>query len=92
MNLAYVQYGEWGGPYRTIQADGLAIDDTCRPNPYAMGYGHKIPTQYRVLHRGRWRRVYCACYGNSGSTYIIEQGVDVVVDIYLSEQHKGEDL
>ena len=41
MNLAYIQHGEWGGPYQTVMADGVAIDSTCRPNPYASGYGAK---------------------------------------------------
>ena len=83
MNIAYIQHGAWGGPYRTIMADGIAIDETCRPNPYAMGYGPKIPTHYRILYRGHWRRVYCACYGNSGSTYVIINGVDTIVDIFI---------
>ena len=34
------------------------------------GYGSKIPSQHMVLLHGRWRRVYIACWGNSGSAYI----------------------
>ena len=49
------------------------------------GYGPKIPTPYKILYRGRWRRVYSACYGNSGSTYVIIDGVDTIVDIYFKE-------
>jgi hypothetical protein len=40
----------------------------------ASGYGNKIPTRYMVQWRGRWRRVYCACYGNSGTCYIGKPG------------------
>lgn len=49
----------------------------------ASGYGGRIPTIYKVLHNRRWKRVYCACYGNSGTCYI-EQGRKPVakVDIY----------
>ena len=37
----------------------------------ATGYGHKIPTTYKVKHNNRWKRVYCRVFGNSGSLYII---------------------
>mgnify|MGYP003636883737 FL=1 len=84
MDTAYIQYGTQGGPFRTVMADGLATDDTCRPNPYVYGYGAKIPTQYRVLSRGSWRRVYVSCYGNgSSSPYVISKGEDIRVDILL---------
>ena len=36
----------------------------------ASGYGAKIPSPHMVLLHGRWRRVYIACWGNSGSAYI----------------------
>lgn len=42
----------------------------CPKNPYVTGYGARIPTQYMVLHNGRWKRVYCICYSNSGTLYI----------------------
>lgn len=37
-------------------------------------YGSKIPTPYKVKFRNRWRRVYCARYGNAGSLYIGKPG------------------
>ena len=86
MDIAYIQHGDFGGPYRTVMADGLSIDAECRPNPYVMGYGAKIPTSYKVLYRGRWRRVYVMCYGNSGSEYVFINGVETKVDIYLDEK------
>lgn len=36
----------------------------------ASGYGRRIPTRYMVRVRGRWRRVYCCVYSNSGTCYI----------------------
>ena len=36
----------------------------------ASGYGGRIPTSTMVQVDGRWRRVYCACYGNAGTCYI----------------------
>mgnify|MGYP003625773897 FL=1 len=83
MNTAHILHGAWGGPYRTDMADGIAIDSTCRLNPYVTGYGAKIPTRYRILYCGRWRRVYLASYGNSGSTYVVIKGVDTIVEVYI---------
>lgn len=36
----------------------------------ATGYGSRIPTQYMVKFNGRWRRVYCRIFSNSGTCYI----------------------
>lgn len=36
----------------------------------ASGYGARIPTIYMVKYRGKWRRVYCICYSNSGTLFI----------------------
>ena len=46
----------------------------------ASGYGRRIPTEHMVKLPGgnRWRRVYCACYSNSGTCYV-EQGDDWIV-------------
>lgn len=48
----------------------------------ATGYGGKIPTQYKVKHKGIWRRVYCAIYSNSGTLYIMQTGVKLIVRDY----------
>lgn len=34
------------------------------------GYGKRIPTEYMVKFNGKWRRVYCCIYSNSGTLYI----------------------
>lgn len=36
----------------------------------ASGYGKRIPTEYMVKYNGKWRRVYCRIYSNSGTLYI----------------------
>lgn len=46
----------------------------------AYGYGRKIVTDYVVRYGGRTRRVYCACYSNSGTFYVLEKGEWLVVD------------
>lgn len=36
----------------------------------ASGYGSRIPTRKMVFFNGRWRRVYCRVYSNSGTCFI----------------------
>lgn len=36
----------------------------------ATGYGSRIPTRRMVRFSGKWRRVYCRIYSNSGTCYI----------------------
>lgn len=36
----------------------------------ATGYGRRIPTPHMVRFNGKWRRVYCCVYSNSGTCYI----------------------
>lgn len=38
------------------------------------GYGRAIPTPHMVKWNGKWRRVYCAIFGNAGSLYIGKPG------------------
>lgn len=37
----------------------------------ASGYGRKIPTDTMIKYNGRWRRVYCCIFSNSGTCYIV---------------------
>jgi len=49
----------------------------------ATGYGKKIPTRYMVRFKGRWRRVYCAIFSNSGTLYISSpKGESITVQEY----------
>jgi hypothetical protein len=53
----------------------------CRPyGQGADGYGRKIATRYVVRYAGRTRRVYCCCYSNAGTLYVIDRGDWLVVD------------
>ena len=36
----------------------------------ATGYGRKIPTRQMIKVNGKWRRVYCCIFSNSGTCYI----------------------
>jgi len=89
MTTAYLQFGGavfGGGPMQTI---GVDIKESMLPwqarglSYTATGYGRKIPTAYMVKWEGRWRRVYCCVYGNSGTCYLAK-GSDWIctVDIY----------
>ena len=46
----------------------------------ASGYGKKIPTSKQLYILGRWRRVYCDIFSNSGVCYVIIDGQEVTVD------------
>ena len=49
----------------------------------ATGYGSKIPTSWQIKYEGRWRRVYCRIYSNSGTLFICSKGKPLAtVDIY----------
>lgn len=80
---AFLNFGPWGGPYQTVKAEGVA--EAPMPHHKAglsytrSGYGEKIPTVYMVKYDGVWRRVYCAVFSNSGTTYVKVRGEDVVV-------------
>ena len=37
----------------------------------ASGYGAKIPMQYKAFVSGKFRRVYCKIYSNSGTCFIM---------------------
>jgi len=36
----------------------------------ASGYGGKLASSKMVKLGNRWRRIYVACYGNSGTAYV----------------------
>ena len=44
------------------------------------GYGSKLVTRYKINFMNKIRRVYCICYSNCGSTYVIVKGQRVFVD------------
>ena len=53
------------------------------------GYGGKIPTRYRITYAGRSRRVYVMQYGNSGTAYVVVNGVDVILDTDTEHRLSG---
>ena len=80
MRNAYLQFGTWGGPYETVKAEGLKKTETPL-NRSVTGYGPKIPTSYMLKYLNRWRRVYVACFSNSGTTWVNVKGERVVISI-----------
>ena len=46
----------------------------------ASGFGKKIPTSKQLFILGRWRRVYCDIFSNSGVCYVIVDGQEINVD------------
>jgi hypothetical protein len=63
---------------RHVTDDGtLAVDwkwSTYTGRKPVSGYGGKIPSDRMIYFKGRWRRMYVACYGNSGSCYVLVKG------------------
>lgn len=59
------------------QTQGLSYTTT--------GYGKKIPTTYMAYYLGRWHRVYCMIYSNSGTLYIVSKGQKLIVNEFESE-------
>lgn len=89
MNFARVKNGPMAGDLvRTsvhVRSPACIIDAVPPRNPYASGYGRKIPTRYRVRTIDqKWRRVYVVCFSNVGTSYIIENGQPVIVDLIES--------
>ena len=45
----------------------------------ASGYGSKLVTYNMLRYNGIWHRIYCMCYSNSGTLYILVKGKMVIV-------------
>ena len=45
----------------------------------ASGYGRRLNTGRMVFFEGRWRRIYCCQYSNSGTNYFFYKGKWVVI-------------
>ena len=59
---------------------GIRISPAPRSGQTATGYGGQIPTEYELLYKLHWRRVYAMVYSNSGSLYVRVKGEDFFID------------
>lgn len=85
MLTAFLQFGSAGNPPMiTRRADSVVEDAEAPRNPYRLGYGRKIPTQYRILFRGRWRRVYAMQYANAATLWATVDGAEILLQIERS--------
>jgi len=65
-----------------IGVTALIRDNVAPINRSRTGYGKKMPTQYRVRTIDqRWRRVYCVCYSNSGTLYVMHGKDRTIVEL-----------
>lgn len=66
-----------------VYADPLITEWQQRDiGPYlqtATGYGSKLRTSWIVRIGTRWHRVYCVCYSNVGTCYVIRGGKRYIV-------------
>jgi hypothetical protein len=46
------------------------------------GYGSKLKTEYMIKYNNRWRRVYCACFSNVGTCYVLIDGEKIIITEY----------
>lgn len=74
-------YLHLGGPFTDKQpATRLTVNTKAQRRPLwwhkrnlsftRSGYGRRIPTEWVVMYNGRWQRVYCCIFSNSGTCYI----------------------
>jgi hypothetical protein len=78
MAKAYLQFGgaalgKPGGPFETIETEAR-FQPAPRKGQTVTGYGSAMPLPYMVKLHDKWRRVYCANYGNAGTAYIGKPG------------------
>lgn len=45
----------------------------------ATGYGSKLTTTKMLRYNGRWHRIYCSCFSNIGTCYILSKGQQIIV-------------
>jgi hypothetical protein len=62
-------------------------------SPYqqtASGYGSKLQTSYMIQldAKPRWYRIYCICYSNVGSLYVMVKGTR----LFIRNEYEIQDL
>jgi hypothetical protein len=68
IKIEYIEYEKKDLIVKELYWQKLGLQQT------ATGYGSKLSTRYMLKIGNRLYRVYCACYSNSGSCYIIKKG------------------
>jgi hypothetical protein len=87
MVIAIVERADILSGYVHRKVGSNSVIELFRDNPAprygntVSGYGPKIPLAYRIkFNDNRIRRVYVMQYGNSGSAYVIVNGITVFLD------------
>ena len=86
--MATVLYLQHGKPGESLSTEKVEHKESVLPwqarglSYTTSGYGHKIPTPYMVHYLGRWHRVYCRIFSNSGNCYIVSKGQEIRVTEY----------
>lgn len=74
MSQYYLQFKAGpNGPFQTVPVEHKLTIEPWKGRTQT-GYGAAMPTVHMVKWAGRWRRVYVANWGNSGSCYIGKPG------------------
>ena len=54
----------------------------------ATGYGRKLTTRWKTHYMGHLRRVYCVCYSNVGTLYVLVKGVPHYIPDHLAQREQ----
>ena len=91
MKTAFLHYGgpftaDPNGPRITVETEVKEVLTWWQKRGLSFtssGFGRKIPTRYMVKISGRWCRVYCCIFSNSGTCYVMSKGQPLAtVNIY----------
>lgn len=65
----------------SVTINGVEHNAVSRPTNFRRvgGYGNKMPSGRWVFFAGRWRHIWCRCYSNVGTLYIVVKGQEVIV-------------
>jgi hypothetical protein len=79
MNIQYVDYKAEDIVTKLLPWQQQGLQET------ATGYGSKLTTTKMLRINNKLYRIYCICYSNSGSCYIIKNGVRLFVRDYPTD-------
>lgn len=48
----------------------------------ASGYGKKLTTVWKIHYCGKLHRIYCCCFSNNGTAYILSHGERIVITAF----------
>ena len=75
MNLKYIQVKESELIFNPLWFHKRNLMQT------STGYGNKLSTVSMMIHNRRKKRIYCRCFSNCGTCYIVYKGEELIVEV-----------